>query len=383
MDGRLRRCANRFGMEFMTKKEVSGLSESFNRDEYNSPEIFALEMQKIYGTNWCFAGLSEELTKIGDRLVVDIGNESVLVLRNRENQLRAFYNVCQHRGSQLCDASGSGFGAAITCPYHAWSYSVEGALVATPLHEKDSIDRSTLGLKQVKVDEWQGAIFISLDPNAEPLTKWLDDHYSRPRELEKFDLANLKNARTTIDEVEANWKVLAENYSECLHCGVVHPELVDLVPVYKTGNTIQEDRADWGVSLSPGATSLSFKKDENLPLLPSMDDLDDYSVFGAYVYPNMLIDISPTVAVLTRYVPRSATHTTIFTYYLFPKEVVGNSEFNLEPTISFSDLVNQQDISVCVRVQRGVASRSFTNAFHTKMERYCKHLIRRYRAEIK
>ncbi|NBY61044.1 MAG: Rieske (2Fe-2S) protein [Actinobacteria bacterium] len=207
MDGRLRRCANRFGMEFMTKKEVSGLSESFNRDEYNSPEIFALEMQKIYGTNWCFAGLSEELTKIGDRLVVDIGNESVLVLRNRENQLRAFYNVCQHRGSQLCDASGSGFGAAITCPYHAWSYSVEGALVATPLHEKDSIDRSTLGLKQVKVDEWQGAIFISLDPNAEPLTKWLDDHYSRPRELEKFDLANLKNARTTIDEVEANWKV--------------------------------------------------------------------------------------------------------------------------------------------------------------------------------
>ena len=369
-------------MEVMTKKEISGLSESFNREEYNSPEIFNIEMQKIYGTNWCFAGLSEELGKVGDRLVIDIGNESILVLRNRENQLRAFYNVCQHRGSQLCDASGSGFGAAITCPYHSWSYSVEGALVATPLHEKDSIDRATLGLKPVKVDEWQGAIFVSLDPNAQPLTTWLDDHYSRPRELEKFDLATLKNARTTIDEVEANWKVLAENYSECLHCAVVHPELVDLVPVYKTGKTIQEDRPDWGVSLSPGATSLSFKKDENLPLLPAMDDLDDYSVFGAYVYPNMLIDLSPTVAVLTRYVPRSATHTTIYTYYLFPKGVVNNPEFDLEPTISFSDMVNQQDISVCVRVQRGVASRSFTNAFHTKMERYCKHLIRRYRDEI-
>ena len=369
-------------MEVMTKKEISGLSESFNREEYNSPEIFNLEMQKIYGTNWCFAGLSEELGKVGDRLVIDIGNESILVLRNRENQLRAFYNVCQHRGSQLCDASGSGFGAAITCPYHSWSYSVEGALVATPLHEKDSIDRATLGLKPVKVDEWHGAIFVSLDPNAQPLTTWLDNHYSRPRELEKFDLASLKNARTTIDEVEANWKVLAENYSECLHCAVVHPELVDLVPVYKTGKTIQEDRPDWGVSLSPGATSLSFKKDENLPLLPAMDDLDDYSVFGAYVYPNMLIDLSPTVAVLTRYVPRSATHTTIYTYYLFPKEVVNNPEFDLEPTISFSDMVNQQDISVCVRVQRGVASRSFTNAFHTKMERYCKHLIRRYRDEI-
>ena len=369
-------------MEPMTKKEINGLSESFSRDEYNSPEIFNREMQNIYSMNWCFAGISEELSKIGDRLVVDIGNENILILRNRENQLRAYYNVCQHRGSQLCDASGSGFGAAITCPYHAWSYSADGALIATPLHERDSIDRSTLGLKPVKVDEWQGAIFVSLDENSPPLTTWLNDHYSRPLELEKFKLSTLKNARTTVDEVDANWKVLAENYSECLHCAVVHPELVDLVPVYKTGKTIEEDRADWGASLKPGATSLSFKKDENLPVLPAMDDLDEYSVFGAYVYPNMLIDISPTVAVLSRYVPRSPTHTTIYTYYLFPKEVVDNPEFDLEPTISFSDLVNQQDISVCVRVQRGVASRSFTNAFHTKMERYCKQFVRRYRAEI-
>jgi Rieske 2Fe-2S family protein len=366
----------------MSNQEIPGLSQSFTRAEYNSPEIFGLEMQKIYGTNWCFAGLSAELSKVGDRLVVDIGNESILILRNRENQLRAFFNVCQHRGSQLCDASGSGFGAAITCPYHAWSYSVDGALVATPLHEKDAIDRLTLGLKSVRVEEWQGAIFVSLDENAPPLLTWLDEHYSRPRDLERFDLASLKNARTTIDEVDANWKVLAENYSECLHCGVVHPELVDLVPVYKTGKTIQDDRDDWGVSLAPGAVGLSHQPAEELPLLPSMDDLDDFSVFGAYVYPNMLIDISPTVAVLTRYVPRSATHTTVFTYYLFPKEVVNNAEYDLEPTISFSDLVNQQDISVCVRVQRGVASRSFTNAHHTKMERYCKHLVRRYRAEI-
>ena len=366
----------------MSDQEISGLSKSFTREEYNSPEVFGIEMQKIYGSNWCFAGLNAELGKIGDRLVVEIGSESVLILRNRENELRAFYNVCRHRGSQLCDASGSGFGAAITCPYHAWSYSLDGALVATPLHEKDAIDRSTLGLKPVKVDEWQGAIFVSLDLNAPPLLTWLNEHYSRPRDLERFDLASLKNARTTVDEVAANWKVLAENYSECLHCGVVHPELVDLVPVYKTGKTIEDNRDDWGASLAPGATGLSHRPNDELPLLPSMDDLVDLSVYGAYVYPNMLIDISPTVAVLTRYVPRSATHTTVFTYYLFPEEVVNDPKYDLEPTISFSDLVNQQDISVCERVQRGVASRSFTIAFHTKMERYCKHLVRRYRAEI-
>ena len=104
---------------------------------------------------------------------------------------------------------------------------------------------------------------------------------------------------------------------------------------------------------------------------------------GAYVYPNMLIDISPTVAVITRYVPRSATHTTIYTNYLFPKQVVDNPDVDLEPTIGFSNMVNQQDIEVSVRVQRGVASKAFTRAYHTKMERYCKHLTRRYRIEIK
>lgn len=366
----------------MSENQIEGLSESFTREEYNSPEIFALEMQKIYGTNWCFAGRSDQLAQIGDRLVVEVGNESILILRNRESQLRAYYNVCRHRGSQLCDASGSGFGAAITCPYHAWSYSLEGALVATPLHEKDSIDREALNLKSVQVDQWQGCIFVSLDPNAMPLLEWLDSHYSRPRELEKFEMHSLINARTTVDEVQANWKVLAENYSECLHCAVVHPELVDLVPVYKTGRTIQADRQDWGASLAPGKTSLSHDQNETLDLLPAMEDLDDYSVFGAFVYPNMLIDISPTVAVLTRYVPRSPTHTTIYTDYLFPKSVVDDKSLDLEPTISFSDMVNRQDIAVCERVQRGVSSKSFVRAYHTKIERYCHQLIRRYRAEI-
>ncbi len=369
-------------MDAMNNQEINGLSESFSREEYNSPEIFDREMQKVFGTNWCFAGLSEELGKVGDRLVVDIGNESILILRNRENQLRAYYNVCQHRGSQLCDSSGAGFGAAITCPYHSWSYSVDGALIATPHHEKDSIDRSTLSLKPVKVDEWHGSIFVSLDENAPSLIEWLTSHFSQPCEFEKFEIGNMKNARTTIDEVEANWKVLAENYSECLHCAVVHPELVDLIPVYKTGSTIQDNRTDWGVSLAKGATALSYKQNENLPLLPTMESLEDYSYFGAYVYPNMLIDVGPTNVVLTRYVPRSATRTTIFSYYLFPKEIVDNPEFDLEPTISFNDLVNQQDIAVCVSVQRGVASRSFTKAYHTKMERYCKHLVRRYRGEM-
>lgn len=101
---------------------IQGLRQSFTRDEYVSPVIFAHEMEEIFAKRWNFVGRTDQLAHIGDRLVVEVGNESILIVRNREGDLRAYYNVCQHRGSQLCDKSGSGFGAAITCPYHSWSY---------------------------------------------------------------------------------------------------------------------------------------------------------------------------------------------------------------------------------------------------------------------
>jgi phenylpropionate dioxygenase-like ring-hydroxylating dioxygenase large terminal subunit len=130
-----------------------------------------------------------------------------------------------------------------------------------------------------------------------------------------------------------------------------------------------------------GKTAISFVQDEALPLLASMDDMDDYSVFGAYVYPNMLIDVMPTCVAVTTYIPRSASHTTVVTNYLFPAEVADNPPVDLGPTLSFNDLVNKQDIAVSERVQRGVASQSFTQAYHTEMEKYAQRFVKQYRED--
>ena len=364
----------------MTPSEIRGLRTSFTRDEYVSPEVFDLDMEHVYGSNWCFAGLAQDLGHVGDRLVVEVGTESVLVVRNRNGELRAYYNVCQHRGSQLCDESGSGYGAAITCPYHSWSYSLDGALVSAIHHDKDDFDRECISLAPVRVDEWQGCIFVSLDADGPSLLDHLGGLYSQPRELERFDIGSLVRAHHTVDEAACNWKVLVENYSECLHCSVVHPEFCDVVPVYKTGRTIDPDRDDWAATLAPGATAVSFDRTSALPMIPGMDEP---LVFGAFVYPNMLIDVMPTCIALTRYVPRTATTTTVHTDYLFPASVVADPNADLSPTLSFNELVNTQDIAVSERVQRGVASKSFVRSYHTSMEKYAQQFVKRYRADAR
>ena len=361
---------------------IRGLRQSFTRDEYVSPEVFDHEMQEIFAKRWNFVGRAEQLNHVGDRLVVEVGNESILIVRNREGELRAYYNVCQHRGSQLCDKSGSGFGAAITCPYHSWSYSLEGKLVSAIHHDKESFDRDGISLTPVRVDEWQGNMFVCLSDDEEALHEWLEGLYSKPFDLDKFEIGKLKVAYTTVDEAKANWKVLVENYCECLHCSVVHPEFCEIVPVYGKGFNFENDRFDNGVSLAPGMTAVSFKQNEGLPTIATMDDLDNYSVFGAYVYPNMLIDVNPTLVAVTSYIPRSPNHTTVITTYLFPAEVIGNPVMDIMPAVEFNDLVNHQDIDVSERVQRGVASKSFKRAYHSEMEKYAQRFVKQYRQDI-
>jgi glycine betaine catabolism A len=329
----------------MSAPEIRGLQKSFTRDEYTSPEIFASELETIFSKHWCYVGRADKLSHIGDRMVCNVGSESILIVRNRESQLRAYFNVCQHRGSQLCDESGSGYGAAITCPYHSWSYSLEGKLVGAIHHEKESFDRECISLQQVRVDEWQGGLFVCLNNDEVPLLKWLENMYSKPLDLDKFGMAGLKSVRTTVDEAQA---------------------------------TVDKDRGDWGANLADGVNSISFKQNQGLTLIPGMDDK---SLFGAYVYPNMLIDVSPDSVAVTTYIPRSPTHTTVITDYLFPADMAADSSLDLNAVIDFNDLVNHQDIAVSERVQRGAASKSFTQAFHTEMEKYAMQFVKQYRQD--
>lgn len=350
--------------------------------EYRSEETFELERDRLFSRQWCYVGRSELATNPADRLLADVAGESVLVVRDRDTQLRAFYNVCRHRGAQLCDEDTKGAPGGITCPYHAWSYALDGRLIGTPNVGKDEVDREAMSLWPIRVEEWQGNIFVNLDEDASGLRDWLAAQRHQPLRFDKHKLGALRTGHRTVSEVGANWKILIDNYNECLHCPRVHPELVELIPLYKTGAVMDPDRDDGGVALAGGATSFSQSGRSWMPLLEGMENGAGGFYYGAAVFPNMFIDITGTSAIITKLVPRSPRHTTVVTEYLFVEEAVANPDFDPSDIVRFSELVAGQDYDVCERVQRGISSRAFTKGIYADKDSMAHEFNEWYRAEM-
>jgi Rieske 2Fe-2S family protein len=329
--------------------------------DYHGADVFDLERERIFARNWYYAGRDEGLSQPGDYMTVDVVGESVIVLRGADGELRGFYNVCRHRGSRLCDEASGRMKGAVKCPYHAWSYSFDGRLIGTPNVAKDEVDRAALGLWPVSVDTWHGFVFVHLDPGPVPLEQWLGDQHDGPLAFARFNLGELRIGHVTTNDVQANWKILIENYNECLHCPTVHPELVAVVPAFRKGSVFDAHRADGGVAIAGGGDSFTRTGHSNLPLMPGLDEHDSTSLFGCTVFPNMFLDVTGTGAISTILVPREAGLTTVVTEYLFRPETIAEPGFDPSDVVEFTELVAHQDYVVCERVQRGVRSRAFTH----------------------
>jgi Rieske 2Fe-2S family protein len=347
---------------------------------YHSPEQYAVEQEHLWYEQWVYVGRSETLGATGSFRTFDIAGQNVLVTRNPDGALRGFYNVCSHRGAVLCDEPAGTTKAVFQCPYHAWCYDLDGELVATPRVDKDEVDRSALGLKPVHVDEWQGFVFVNLSRTEPmPLREALAGHYDSPLRFEKHQLERLVTVRTTESVVHANWKIIIENYNECLHCPIVHPELVEVVPTYKRGDTGDRSREDGGVEIITGGTSYSDDPRARKAVLPGMNDEQAHSIYGSQVFPNMFIDVAGSNVVATRLVPEGPAQTRMLTEYLFIPEDIAAEDFDPEPVVQFCELVAHQDYEVSERVQRGVTSRGFAHGVYPARDDYVHQFNQYYR----
>jgi Rieske 2Fe-2S family protein len=171
----------------------------------------------------------------------------------------------------------------------------------------------------------------------------------------RFNLDGLRLGHRTVTEVEANWKILIENYNECLHCPTVHPELVAVIPAFRKGAVLDPKRTDGGVAIANGGNSFSESGRSSLPPLPGMTPEDETSLYGCTVYPNMFIDVTGSGAISTLLMPRSPDHTTVVSEYLFPPEVIAGEGFDPSEIVEFVELVAHQDYVVC---ERGAARRA-------------------------
>ena len=204
---------------------------------YTDPEVFRIETDGLLARTWQYGCHTSELENIGDYATFEIAGESLFAIRGRDEKIRVFYNVCQHRAHQL--VSGNGTTRVVVCPYHAWTYELTGELRAGPnIKAVEGFDKSTICLTEVRAEEFLGFLFVNLDPDAAPMEAWFPNARA---EMEAYvpQWARLKPLEWVEIPENCNWKVSVENYSECYHCslnhptfstGVIKPETYDIQP---------------------------------------------------------------------------------------------------------------------------------------------------------
>lgn len=357
---------------------------------YRSAEIFKTEKERIFCREWIGVCREEEIPNPGDFLVLDVLGESILLVRNRDGQLRAFYNVCRHRGSRLCRTpeetaalrvalpGGITGGRMIVCPYHQWSYDFNGALVAAPHLTTDTgFRKQDFHLYPVGADSWGGFVFLNLTPAAaKPLAAQLDGIPSR---LQRYPLAGLRIGATIRYEVAANWKIICENYNECYHCAGVHPELCAIVPSFREAGG---GNLDWnrGIPHREGAYTFTLSGTTARRAFPGLDADEQVRHKGELVYPNLFLSVACDHVAAFILTPREAGMTDIICHFLFEQHEMEKADFDPSDAVDFWDLVNRQDWAICESVQNGIGSRVHTQGFYAPMEDWNLD-IRRYVVE--
>ena len=228
--------------------------------DYTSPEVWEEERERIWFGDWVCIGRAEEVANPGDYLVRELAGESIFVIRNQQGELHGFYNVCSHRGTKFLDdepATGN-VRKAFVCPYHSWTYDLNGCLIGTPnVKENEHFDRGRYPLHGFPVDTYAGFLFATLAREPRPLVESLRGVES-VMSFDRFRMDELRVGVRIVYEVAANWKIVVENYNECLHCPVIHPELVQVVPLFRFGEVWDGMTRDGGNDMVEGAKSFTM-----------------------------------------------------------------------------------------------------------------------------
>jgi Rieske 2Fe-2S family protein len=321
-----------------------------------SPEIFAKEQEKVFSSQWVLVGHQSQIAKAGDYFVQEVAGESLIIVRNQTAQVRGFYNVCRHRGTRLCEEK-NGHSSAIQCPYHAWTYGLDGRLIGAPHMDKvQGFDKADHSLHAIELALWEGFIFVSLADEPIPLEEVFAPLAGK---LTHWNLPKLRSAKRIEYDVRANWKLIFENYSECYHCPGVHPALQKLTPYDLAENDLCEGPFLGG--FMPITKGHSLTMTGNVCALPVGDIKPEEHdrVFYYSIFPNMLLSMHPDYVMVHQLWPQAPERTLILCDWFFNPEAFDRSDFHPDDAIEFWDMTNKQDWHVCELSQQGIASRAY------------------------
>ena len=343
----------------------AGLPASWYRD----PAHYQRELDVFWYARWVAVAREEQIPAPGDWQRVRLGTQSLILLRDEAGALRAFHNTCRHRGSVLCtEDKGSFARRRIVCPYHTWTYDLSGNLVATPRRmETPDFRHEDYPLFEVAVDGWAGFVFVNLTKSPAPLAETVDDRDSR---YERYRFADLRIGKRVVLDVKANWKLLAENFSECFHCPPVHPEFCRIVTAY-------QDAGAWGLrgtpeprpEYKPGAQTLTLDGSARLPPFRDLNEEERRRLYAAdMLLPNLFLNVHPDYVNAQLMFPTGPESVRMVYDWLFEPRHLPLAPADLEHYVALWDITNRQDAQNCEWQQEGMRSREFRHGVYVPQE---------------
>jgi Rieske 2Fe-2S family protein len=325
---------------------------------YADPGWFQREMEAIHFDMWLCAGRTSQIASAGDYFVRQIANASMIITRDDRGEIRAFHNVCRHRGTLLCTESEGKFNGRIQCQYHAWTYKLDGTLANAPHMEKvQGFCESDYPLNAVAAAEWDGHIFINLSARPVPFSEHLAglDQKFRPWRMEE-----LRMVERRVYQLKANWKLIIQNYSECLHCPIVHP-LLQKHSHYMSGDNEPPQPTYLGgrMDLREGVQSLTMDGTTSRCTLPGLSKDDQRHVYYYCILPNFFLNLHPDYMLTFTMWPKAVDQTEIVCEWHFHPDEIRKPGFNPNDAIEFWDITNKQDWQLSGMAQQGISSKGY------------------------
>jgi len=333
---------------------------------YYDAQRWRLEMDRVFRRMPLMLALSVELAKPGDYRAIETAGVPVLLTRHTDGNVRAFVNMCSHRGSQLMP-EGAGNSRRFTCPYHAWTYDLDGRLIGAPhMDEVPHFSKAEYPLLAVSAAEWDGHVFLNLQERPSPLAEQLGPLVPKFR---NWNMADLRLGHRIVYEVKANWKLIIQNYNECLHCPNLHPALNKLSHYLSGENeplhpTYMGGRMD----LRPGIETLSMDGTCPRAILPGLSPEDARRVYYYCIFPNLMLSLHPDYMLTHSLWPIAPDRTINVCEWHFQPSELARPGFNASDCVEFWDMTNRQDWYVCELSQAGISSPAYVPGPYSNRE---------------
>ncbi len=343
---------------------------------YTDQEVFEYDMQNIHYKYWLYVGHASQIKKNGDYFTYEIGKESIIIIRDKNLDIKAYFNVCPHRGSRIC-LNETGNQKVLVCPYHQWSFNLAGELMNNRMMG-DDFDKLQFNLKKVHLEVIEDLIFISLAKNPPSFDCMYNDVLPK---LKSVGMKKAKVAFTQTYDVQANWKLIIENFRECYHCHVGHPEYIRVVegihkndPEHVEACFVRWQSQGFNISTIPFTSDTwhhcqrypfhQGNVTESLdgqPVAPLMGDYTDHDMgtFAVMTHPNFLLETSSDHAVTMRHTPVSPTVTRLTITWLVDENAVEGVDYDVDKVIAFWKITGEQDWKLCANNQAGVNSMAY------------------------